>query len=65
MFKVVLEYEVSQKVGARTSPVVRKLDQLKSQTLAKLQNIPGPVVYPIQWTTERQRRAFFCHQWIW
>jgi hypothetical protein len=28
--------------------------------LQRLQADPGPVKYPIQWTTEKQRRAFFA-----
>lgn len=28
--------------------------------LAALQQQPGPVKYPIQWTSEKQRRAFFA-----
>jgi hypothetical protein len=34
--------------------------QTSAETLARLQREPGAVKYPIQWTSERQRRAFFA-----
>ena len=36
------------------------VDEMEPQMLAELQVEPGPVKYPIQWTSERQRRAFFA-----
>lgn len=35
-------------------------DELKSEILSDLAQEPGRVRYPIQWTSERQRRAFFA-----
>lgn len=32
----------------------------RPQLLDELQYTPGPVKYPIEWTSERQRRAFFA-----
>jgi hypothetical protein len=43
-------YDTGQEVFEDYKPVV----------LQKLQADPGPVKYPIQWTTEKQRRAFFA-----
>lgn len=34
--------------------------QLQNNTLQKLQDEPGKPKYPIRWTSERQRRAFFA-----
>ena len=33
---------------------------LQQQVNTRLAIEPGPVVYPIQWTSEKQRRAFFA-----
>jgi hypothetical protein len=38
----------------------RILNQLRPQMLQELQTYPGRVKYPIQWTSDRQRRAFFA-----
>ncbi len=38
----------------------RNVQRLSSRTLVRLRQTPGPVVYPIQWTTPLQRRAFFA-----
>jgi hypothetical protein len=35
-------------------------NRLAARSIAKLQTIPGPPVYPIDWTSERQRKAFFA-----
>lgn len=35
-------------------------DELEPEILADLEQEPGRVRYPIQWTSERQRRAFFA-----
>lgn len=40
--------------------IVDSLTKWQAETLAKLQQTPGAVKYPIRWTTERQRRAFFA-----
>lgn len=34
--------------------------RLANQALAALKREPGPPVYPIRWTSEKQRRAFFA-----
>lgn len=31
-----------------------------NRALAKLRIVPGPPIYPIRWTSERQRKAFFA-----
>lgn len=38
----------------------RKGDQLATRTLARLKTEPGKPNYPIRWTSEKQRRAFFA-----
>lgn len=38
----------------------RQARRIKSQLLTALRTEPGPVKYPIQWASERQRRAFFA-----
>jgi hypothetical protein len=38
----------------------RQLQQWQAQTLQRLQAEPGKPQYPIRWTSERQRRAFFA-----
>jgi hypothetical protein len=38
----------------------RKGDQLAARTLARLKTEPGKPNYPIRWTSEKQRRAFFA-----
>jgi hypothetical protein len=43
-------FGVALKVWARLTPLL----------LADLRKTPGPVKYPIQWKTARQRRAFFA-----
>lgn len=35
-------------------------DELEAEILADLRQEPGRVRYPIQWTSERQRRAYFA-----
>lgn len=35
-------------------------EKVKEPMLDELQHTPGKVKYPIQWTSERQRRAFFA-----
>jgi hypothetical protein len=35
-------------------------NRLASRSLARLGQIPGKPKYPIRWTSERQRRAFFA-----
>lgn len=36
------------------------VDDLAPLLLAELQQTPGSVAYPIEWTSERQRKAFFA-----
>jgi hypothetical protein len=38
----------------------RQLQQWQAETLQRLQTEPGRPKYPIRWTSERQRRAFFA-----
>lgn len=38
----------------------RTANRLAPQALAELRRVPGPPRYPIQFTTERQRRAYFA-----
>jgi len=38
----------------------RELQQWQAQTLQRLQVEPGKPKYPIRWTSERQRKAFFA-----
>lgn len=48
-------YEVIFQEEAR-----RTHDDLAPAVLQNLEIIPGPVKYPIEWTSEKQRRAFFA-----
>ncbi len=43
-------------------PAVRGtlLSPVRAQVKRQLMKEPGPVVYPIEWTSEKQRRAFFA-----
>lgn len=34
--------------------------RLALKALRKLKRVPGPPVYPIRWTSEKQRRAYFA-----
>lgn len=38
----------------------RTVNRNRDRLLADLGRYPGPVVYPIQWKSEKQRRAFFA-----
>lgn len=38
----------------------RTANRLAPEALAELRRVPGPPRYPIRWTSERQRRAFFA-----
>jgi hypothetical protein len=38
----------------------RVFETIEQPFLADLQRIPGPVARPIEWTSEKQRRAFFA-----
>lgn len=38
----------------------RTVNRNRDHLLADLSRYPGPVVYPIQWKSEKQRRAFFA-----
>ena len=60
MFKVVLEYDVKIERRAAADPIVGRLKAWEQKTRATLQQEPGPVSYPIRWTSERQRKAFFA-----
>jgi hypothetical protein len=56
-------YGVTYKVkpGKKPKPeIIPKLTAWQTQTNIVLGKIPGPVKYPIRWTSERQRRAFFA-----
>ena len=60
MFKVVLEYEVKIQRTAPPDPIVNRLRAWEQKTRATLQQEPGPVRYPIRWTSGRQRRYVFA-----
>jgi len=49
------------KPDRRKAPeIIPRLNAWNVQTTLLLGKIPGPVKYPIRWTSERQRRAFFA-----
>jgi hypothetical protein len=59
MFETTISYTV--KVGKRkASALIPRLKAWQNQTTVLLGKIPGPVHYPVRWTSERQRRAFFA-----
>jgi hypothetical protein len=47
---------------ARWQQAMRQVEgnRLAAQSLAKLKTIPGPPRYPIRWSSERQRKAYFA-----
>lgn len=49
-------------VQARWAKAMQQLrgEQLAARSLARLQTVPGKPNYPIAWTSDRQRRAFFA-----
>lgn len=42
--------------------LAKRMPRLKADILTVTAITPGPVVYPIRWKSERQRRAFFATQ---
>src|SRR5678815_5400253 len=44
----------------QTAMQQRRGDQLAGRALAALKTVPGKPNYPIRWTSQRQRRAFFA-----
>jgi hypothetical protein len=59
MYSVTVKYEVRLARPERTK-IRNDLQSWQSQTIALLSQIPGPVKYPIRWTSAKQRRAFFA-----
>jgi hypothetical protein len=60
MFKQEIIYTVNTGDLRVSKKLQQALQQWQAQLLAQLQQEPGPPKYPIRWTTERQRRAFFA-----
>lgn len=59
VYSVEIKYQV--KPGKRPSKTIEgRLRSWQDQTTRRLAQIPGAVKYPIRWTSERQRRAFFA-----
>lgn len=46
--------------GLLKTALKRQAGRYKSRVLQRLKVEPGSVKYPIQWTSEKQRRAFFA-----
>jgi hypothetical protein len=60
MFKQEIIYTVNTGDLRISKTLQQGLQQWQAQLLAQLQQEPGPPKYPIRWTTERMRRAFFA-----
>jgi hypothetical protein len=60
MFKQEIIYTVNTGDLRISKKLQQSLQQWQTQFLAQLQQEPGSPKYPIRWTSERQRRAFFA-----
>jgi hypothetical protein len=60
MFKQEITYIIKNSDLRVSKKLQQALQQWQAQLLAQLQQEPGPPKYPIRWTSERQRRAFFA-----
>lgn len=55
-----IERTMSRTVRLFQNAMKGRKGQLANVALAKIRRVPGDPVYPIRWTNERQRRAFFA-----
>jgi hypothetical protein len=60
VFKQELTYTVNTGDLRVSKKLQQALQQWQAQLLAQLQQEPGAPKYPIRWSSERQRRAFFA-----
>lgn len=60
MIKQTIEFMTNTRDLRVSRELSTALKRWQSQTLNRLQQEPGPVKYPIRWTSERQRRAYFA-----
>jgi hypothetical protein len=60
VFKQEIIYTVNTGDLRVSKKLQQGLQQWQAQLLAQLQQEPGPPKYPIRWSSERQRRAFFA-----
>lgn len=57
---VAYEYILQRAPDVVNTRVNITVNRVRDRLLAKFRTEPGAVVYPIQWTSDRQRKAFFA-----